>query len=212
MKDDWVPQGTTNPVDQRHAATLAHQILVTLNTYPDATRLVAGKKKDDEEFWADTTRGWQPGAPVNWRHANHDNLIVRCARVPYIVRSRRGGGFPSRLFLDHILVGFTQPGGSAPAHASWVMDAGPPPLNRLGALLVEDLWPGPMNTCRCVDGWMQESAGPDHGYTKVGSPPDRDWKFREMSIRPDETVRITLTSDTNERRYLLVGYEGGGGW
>jgi hypothetical protein len=214
VKDDWNPadEQEPNPSDQKWASTLAYTILVSLNTYPEATRFVSGKKKHDDEFWADSIRGWEPSASetINWRHANGDNKIVRCARVPYIVKTRRGSGFPGRYFLDHLLVGYTDPQSSASALAAWKND-GPKPLRKLGEFLVEDLWPGQINTCRCVTGWNQPSSSAQHGYTSHGAP-DAPWRFRELEITPDATVRITVTSDVNERRYLLIGYEGGGGW
>jgi hypothetical protein len=215
MRDRWFPTNTPPPAAATHAATLAHRILFALNSYPGPMRLVTGAPGQDDDFWVDSTRGWVPRSPVAWQHGsqNREYWIVRAARVPYLVQSRRpgGGGQPNQ-FLDHLLVGYSDAAGPLAGGQAWNTNAGPPALARLGTFLVEDLWPGASGTARAVPNWDQSITGQAEGWEKVPGPPSRPWVFREQTITPDETVRVTLASDTGERRYLLVGYEGGGGW
>jgi hypothetical protein len=215
MQEDWNDSGGPSPSNQAWAATLAYTILVTLNAYPDAMRLAAGSHGQDDDFWGDNILGWQPSTAVAWNQSiggsTQSNSVVRCARVPYLVGTRRGAGYPTGHTLDHLLVGYTDVQGSATLQGSWNMNSGGHSLSTFGAFLVGQLWPGQSNTCRYVDNWKLPASGATYGYTQ-GSAPSSPWQFRERSITPDATARITVTDNSNQRRYLLVGYEGGGGW
>ena len=216
MKEDWVDHTAGPPPSNlTWAATLAFKIIGSaLNVYANAKRLTSGGAKQDPDFWADSIRGWVPPARVSWKHHGTGYPIVRCARVPYIVQSRRiGAGFPATESLDYLLVGYTPVTGAAlQGVQAWDTRQGGPSLSRLGKFLVEDLWPAQTGTASSVRDWDVPVAQTVEGFDKAGGPPDVAWPFREHAITPDDSVRITVTNDAAQRRYLLVGYEGGGGW
>ena len=214
MRDKWIG-GSGTPTNPAWAATLAYMVLFGLNSYPDPERIVTGKKTHDDDFWLDNIRGWAPSSPVEWPHGDETYEMIRCARVPYTVRSKRSGGFTPREYLDHLLVGVSTVHDAVAGSGPWVIDSATPKfeqLDKLGSFLVQELWPSPNGTAYTVPGWQQPSTVQPEGHQKIATPPASPWPFRELTITPDETVRVTLTSNTNERRYLLVGYEGGGAW
>jgi hypothetical protein len=212
MKGDWFTGNA--PTDPTLRATLAHQVILARNTYPNPMRLVAGQGGGaDEKFWADSIQGWAPRqTAVRWQHgsAGQDYAMTRMARIPYLVRSTRGR--PTQ-FLDHVLVGYSEAMGTLSGGTAWGSAGGNVAfLDNLGEFFVEDLWPGATNTSRAAAGWDQPSGLQTEGYEPVNGRPTRAWIFRDREYWPDASLRITLTSSSNERRYLLVGYEGGGGW
>jgi hypothetical protein len=213
-----------SPTDEKYSATLAYQIVETLNFYTDNRQLIElaslhpnPPPAAKERHWADRIQGWQPRVPTNrpeWEHQGSSYVIERCARIPYRVKQAGGGDADEAKghFLDHILVGYAySPTPGIVAGSDWLALPTNPPettLLKLGEFLVKTLWPR-TTTCRYVTGWSI-AGGPD-GYT-VGNPPDKPWKFRGMEIWSDKTVRITVTDTNGNGCYLLVGYEGGGAW
>jgi hypothetical protein len=200
-------------------------VLFTWNNYNDTTtshptppeRLTSGPIGRDPDFWCDSIRGWQPPSAVEWLHGSAPYNVVRAARVPYCVKG--GNMTPPRLYLDHLLMGITEidtAGGTVSSPLTWTIASDMAPnrhllhLGLLGRVIINDLWMGP-GTAGRVTGWQVSTPAPE-GFSKVDAAPNQDGQFRELTIKPDSTVRVTLVDAAGNRRFLLVGYEGGGAW
>jgi hypothetical protein len=187
-----------------------------MNPYDDAMRLTAARGNNkDEEIWLDMTRG--NAVTEQWYHRSQ-RAVVRSARIPYVITLRKTGG-SGRRYLDHLLVGYTDyidmPTGATTG--DWDTTGGGGNVHNLrvlGNFLTGDLWPEGIGLIKRVQGWQDPvSMGNPFGYDPVpqygGGPP---WTFRGLSIKPEASVAISMFNDSGQRRYLLIGYEGGGGW
>jgi hypothetical protein len=191
-----------------------------VNYYKGAGRLRAGKAQDDEDFWADMVRG--NAHPELWYHgpdSTTDKLdIIRSARIPYIVSNAAGN--TAKHYLDHLLVGYADSTETG-AGSTWDVSDGSghayQNLAKLGGFLIDDLWPSNVFVAPArLPNWQDlKSGGNPAGWdahtptTYAGSLP---WSFRELRIKVDKSVRIRIGRADRKVAYLMVGYEGGGGW
>jgi hypothetical protein len=237
-KDGWGARPTDDFSEQ--VATLAWLILHHsddggFNLYEEPVRLVSGGDnpgwKFDADFWLDQTRGSSAaqGAllPDPWPHTASGTTtpyrVVRTARIPYLIRKKgqTGNDEAQTHYLDHILVGYTREEGIATGVSvfNWKKNDGNDNLRKLGRFLAADLWPDSQKIRR-VEKWHlpRNSASNPHGVEASDDYGTNQptWQFRELAIKVDKSVRITMGvgsgTTTNVIRHLLIGYEGGGAW
>jgi hypothetical protein len=227
VHDSWGNPPNDNAKATR-VAYLAWLALIDQNYLPGVERLTAGS---DGDFWLQGIRG--STAVENWAFKkvpqgmpapeNYD--VIRAARVPYVVQSK-GRPTDTNRYLDHLLVGYTAKISSLPANATtvaWQPGGGSSDLQALGKFLTVSLCPVDAQhpiTLLSIAGWEgpYDAMNNPYGYFAPPAPSydERpEWKFRELTIRVDKVLRISVGAEVDgarELRYLLVGYEGGGGW
>lgn len=230
--DDW---GNTAPTAWDTKWSLAWLILKHAtdrppgqNPYRNARALLDGAG-GSRDLWRHMIQG--NGLMQVWKHQGLDYVIDRSARIPYLVKDRREAR--GEHYLEHLLVGFgvRQPDssvGAPPADHVWKANsdgsADPPNsarrLHALGDFLIEDVRPiDPVvvEELYRVTNW-QENVDPQPAGTTYPTGSGRFWDFRgttphhiEKSIKIEMIARFP-DAPTYRKRYLLVGYEGGGGW
>jgi hypothetical protein len=226
-KRGWDEQPADQYAELRE--TLAWKILFQFNPYPNALRLASGGDAtagthDDEDYWLQITRG-NEGPGMTWDHTPLNGPttsygVRRAARIPYLVKGESGGHF-----VDHLLVGYSErellhgtpqiyPWGG-PATQGNSAKPKYPNLADLGTFLIETLWPKDAGANKRVGGW--DTAGGNYGYEEsaVYGGSISPWAFRELDIKPEKSVKITVIGKKGgalTRWALLIGYEGGGAW
>jgi hypothetical protein len=179
-----------------------------LNPYPGAEVLQGNSDKD---LWRDLTQG--NARTEVWEHKGKGYAVVRSARVPYLVKDKK----PKRLYVDHLLVGYAWPfeGEPTPGDAAW--DPGnagtAKQLKDLGEFLTVDVAPDSEKILRATSWQSSVDEDPTGTPTYTSSP--KLWPFRRMDHTVEKSVRIPVVSEKGGSKrllYLLVGYEGGGGW
>ena len=171
------------------------------NPYGGAMRLGAGNGGDD--YWLDTVQTSSIPAVWEYRDANGNNvpvLISRSALVPYVVKDAQG-----KDSLDHLLVGYAPPGGTATGAGSWgtAPTGNARPLRQLGYLITQDLNPAGANA-QHVANWYANAVQDPSTYARP-----RRWAFRRIEYNVEKSVRIP-SAWNSQSADILVGFVGGG--
>jgi hypothetical protein len=202
----------------------ANGLVYGLNPYAGSKRLIGGRGSggDDEGLWIDQIQGYETSG-LSWSHAGQTYPIIRCARIPYVIKAR--SGTRKKEYLDHLLVGYGNSNTSGVTVTgtiySWnnllTGNSGNGNIRELGTFLVEDLWPANADPPRAIQNWWKPSGTStdpptDYGYWITPYGTAVKWKFREILRDVYGSVRICVADQSRNLRYLFVGYEGGGGW
>jgi hypothetical protein len=185
-----------------------------LNVYRGSSRIIYGA---DQGVWLDFLQGWQE-ANIEWRHNGTDYDIVRCARVPYLISPKSGKQKGS--YLDHMLVGYANAQTTVAAGGTGTWDGQNTggdqhgDSTEFGTFLLEDLWYSTASDPQWIDNWWKpyDAASARYGYERRDDYRDVIWKFRGIDHKVFGSVRIAIADTNGHLWYLLVGYEGGGGW
>jgi hypothetical protein len=215
-KDPWGQK----PAQWNTKAGLAFKILGAksaqsggLNPYDDARALNAPGQPD---LWRSLVQG-NNRPERDWDHNQETLEIVRSARVPYLILDKKLG---REHHLEHLLVGYAVPDpDDLLTNSNGLVWADGPPgrLKDLGDFLVVDLRPADVTELRpLINAWDQDNdedpAEPDYATGDA----KHAWTFRGTEYRVEKSIRIlmeaTHADNSIRRRYLIVGYEGGGAW
>jgi hypothetical protein len=190
-----------------------------LNPYLGSSRLVGGG--GDAGLWIDGIQGYGKGVKFKQTQNGPEYDIVRSARIPYLIKSEQLKN-RKKEYLDHILVGYASTKIDVPSGTQlygWSSlrtgGGGNGDIRELGTFLVEDLWPGAVPPL-AIPNWWRRNLGQDppadYGFLTGTYNVPREWPFREVTRIVYQSVRICVADEDSNVWYLLVGYEGGGGW
>ena len=228
--NDWDRHPSNNP-NRKTLDDLGDKILFDFNPYPSSPtaynqvqKLGAGAKggggANDPEFWMNFVQTCVFPVLEGWDHDGTTPVYVRkAARIPYLVVDAEG-----QLTIDHLLIGYVQPSGSATAASppDWGFN---PPLKdaaRLAQLIVTDYYPSHASIaslwgkCCVPSDWpdsFDENPVPRVGYGLNVRP--RPWRFRSAQHQVEKSVLMHHAAkfgNTYKLGKILIGYEGGGGW